>query len=80
MPPELSGEAARKATAEFEREQRRREAERRKEEAARQKERARRDKLVTKAQAALDKAQREHDRKTLTCDEVPRSTARRSAA
>jgi colicin import membrane protein len=59
--PKVSEEAAaRKAVAEFEREQKRREAERRKEEAAREKERAKREKLVARAQASLDKAQREH--------------------
>jgi hypothetical protein len=59
--PEISEKDARKAAANFEREQRRRDAERRKEEAARAKERARREKAAAKAQAALDKAQREHE-------------------
>ncbi|MGJ5182141.1 cell envelope biogenesis protein TolA [Bradyrhizobium oligotrophicum] len=59
--PALSVEAARKAAAEFEREQKKREAERRREEAAREKERARREKLVAKAQAGLELAQRQHE-------------------
>ncbi|MHB0767536.1 cell envelope biogenesis protein TolA [Bradyrhizobium sp. 5.13L] len=57
----IDDQAARKAAAAFEKEERRREAERRKEEAARAKERARRDKAVATAQAALDKARREHE-------------------
>jgi hypothetical protein len=59
--PEISERDAKKAAAEFEKEQKRREAERRQEEAAKEKERAHREKLVAKAQAALDKAQREHE-------------------
>jgi hypothetical protein len=66
--PKVSEESARKAAAEFERVQRRREAERAKEEAAREKERARRDKLVATAQAALDEAQREHDERAETLE------------
>jgi colicin import membrane protein len=58
--PKISEREARKAAAEFEKEQRRREAERRREEAARQKDRERREKATAKAQAALDKAEREH--------------------
>ncbi|MGT2500348.1 cell envelope biogenesis protein TolA [Bradyrhizobium guangxiense] len=57
----LDDQAARKAAAAFEKEERRREAARRKEEAARAKERARRDKAVAAAEAALDKARREHE-------------------
>jgi hypothetical protein len=57
----ISDEDAGKAAAEFEREQKRRDAERRKEEAAREKERAKREKAVAKAQAALDAARQEHD-------------------
>ena len=57
----IDDQAARKAAAAFEKEERRREAERRKEEAARARERARRDKAVATAQAALDKARREHE-------------------
>jgi colicin import membrane protein len=59
--PEISEKAAKKAAADFEREQRRRDAERRKEEAVQEKERARREKAVAKAQAALDEAQRQHE-------------------
>jgi colicin import membrane protein len=58
--PEISKKDALKAAADFEHEQKRRDAERRKEKAAREKERARREKLVARAQAALDNAQREH--------------------
>jgi colicin import membrane protein len=59
--PEIGDQDARKAAAEFEREQKRRDAERRKVEAALEKERAQREKAVAKAQAALDEAQREHE-------------------
>lgn len=59
--PKISDKDARKAAAELESEQRRRDAERRKEDAAREKERAKRDKLVAKAQAVLDRAQQEHE-------------------
>ncbi|MGY3451994.1 cell envelope biogenesis protein TolA [Bradyrhizobium sp. USDA 4353] len=62
--PALSAEDARKAAAEFEREQKRREAERRREEAAREKVRAKREKLVSKAQAALEAAQRQHEERS----------------
>jgi colicin import membrane protein len=59
----ISEEVARKAAADFEKEQRHREAERRREEAAREKDRERREKATAKAQAALDKAEREHANK-----------------
>lgn len=59
-PPEMSQRDARKAAAEFGKEQKRREAERRREEAARERDRERREKATAKAQAALDKAEREH--------------------
>ncbi|MBV9458320.1 MAG: cell envelope biogenesis protein TolA [Bradyrhizobium sp.] len=59
--PKITEKDARKAAADFEREQSRRNAERRKQEAAREKERAKREKLVARAQAALDKAQRQHE-------------------
>ena len=59
-PPEISERDARKAAAEFEKEQKRREAERRREEADRERDRERREKATAKAQAALDKAEREH--------------------
>ncbi|MEY9884786.1 cell envelope biogenesis protein TolA [Bradyrhizobium sp. USDA 329] len=60
----IDDQAARKAAAAFEKEERRREAERHKEEAARARERARRDKAVATAQAALDRARREHEART----------------
>ena len=59
-PPEISERDARKAVAEFEKEQKRREAKRRREEAAQERDRERREKATAKAQAALDKAEREH--------------------
>ncbi len=59
----VSDQDARKAAADFEREEKRRDAKRRKEKAARAKERARREQRVAKAQAAIDEAQREHDEK-----------------
>jgi colicin import membrane protein len=59
--PKISVKDARKAAAEFERKQKRRDAERREDEAAREKERAKREKAIAKAQAALDAAQQEHD-------------------
>ena len=62
-PPEISERDARKAAAEFEKEQKRREAERRREEAARERDRERREKATAKAQAALDKAEREHSKR-----------------
>lgn len=65
---EISEKDARKAAADFEREQKRRDAERRKEDAAREKERAKREKLVAKAQAALDEAQREHEERAESLD------------
>ena len=73
--PKISEKTARKAVADFEREQKRREAERRKEEAAREKERARREKAIARAQAALDKAQREHEERAESLD-AERATLR----
>ncbi|MGY3609013.1 MULTISPECIES: cell envelope biogenesis protein TolA [unclassified Bradyrhizobium] len=61
--PKISERDARKAAAEFEKEQKRRDAERRREEAARQRNRERREKATAKARAALDKAEREHAKK-----------------
>jgi colicin import membrane protein len=58
--PKMSERAARKAAADFEKEQKRREGERRREEAARQRDRERREKATTKAQAALEKAEGQH--------------------
>ena len=60
-PGRIDDQAARKAAAAFEKEERRREAARAKEEAARARERARRDKAVAAAEAALEKARREHE-------------------
>jgi hypothetical protein len=62
-PPEMSERDARKAAAEFEKEQKRREARRQREEAARERDRERRGRATAKAQAALDKAEREHTKK-----------------
>jgi len=62
-PPEMSERDARKAAAEFEKEQKRREAKRQREEAARERDRERREGATAKAQAALDKAEREHARR-----------------
>jgi len=62
-PKKISELDARKAAAEFEKEQKRREAERRREEAARERDRVRREKAIAKVQAALDKAEREHTKK-----------------
>jgi hypothetical protein len=66
--PKISDKDAGKAAADFEREQKRRDAERCKEEAARAKERAKREKLVAKAQGALDKARREHEERSESLD------------
>jgi colicin import membrane protein len=66
--PKISVEDSQKAAAEFEREQKRRDAERRKGEVAREKERAKRDKLIAKAQAALEKAQRAHEERAKTLE------------
>lgn len=78
--PETSVEDPRKAAAQFEREQRRRDAERRKEEAAREKERARREKAIAKAQAALDAAQREHDERSENLEAERRDVEKRVEA
>jgi hypothetical protein len=64
----ISDQDARKAAADFEHEQKRRDAERRRKEAARERERAKRTKLVAKAQATLDAAQREHEERVSTLD------------
>jgi colicin import membrane protein len=79
-PPKISVEDARKAAAEFEREQKRRDAERRKEEAAREKRRAKREKVVAKAQAALDAAQREHDGRSESLEAERRDIEKRIEA
>ncbi|MDI2057899.1 MULTISPECIES: hypothetical protein [Bradyrhizobium] len=61
--PKISERAARKAAADFEKEQKRRDVERQREQAAMAKEQERREKAVAKAQAALDDAKAEHDAK-----------------
>ncbi len=78
--PKISVEDARKAAAEFDREQKRRDAERRKEEAAREKERARREKLVAKAEAALDEAKQEHESRAEAFDAERRDLEKRIEA
>jgi colicin import membrane protein len=60
---EISERDARKAAAEFEKEQKRSDAERRREAAARERDRERREKATAKAEAALDKAEREHTKR-----------------
>jgi hypothetical protein len=62
-PPKLSERATRKATLDFEEEQKRRDAERRREEAAMAKERERREKAIARAQAAIDRARQDHEAK-----------------
>jgi len=61
LSPRISDENARRAAAEFEREEKRRGAQRRREEAIREKERAKRERAVANARAALDEAQRKHE-------------------
>ena len=61
--PRVSDKAARKTAADFEREQKRRDAKRRKEEAAREKQRARREKTTGRAKAAPDRSGQEHERR-----------------
>jgi len=78
--PKISEREARKAAAEFEKEQRRREAERRREEAARQKDRERREKATAKAQAALDKAEREHAERAASIEAEIETLEKRSRA
>ncbi|SDF13068.1 MULTISPECIES: cell envelope biogenesis protein TolA [Bradyrhizobium] len=58
--PKIRDRDARRAAADFEKEQKRREAERRREDAAREKDRERREKSTAKAQAALDRAERKY--------------------
>jgi colicin import membrane protein len=62
-PPKINEKAARKAAAQFEREEATREARRQREEAALAKERERREKAIAKVQTALDQARKEHDAK-----------------
>lgn len=59
----VNDKTARKAAADFEREQKKRDAKRRKEEAARDKQRARREEMRGRAQAALDRARQEHEKR-----------------
>ena len=66
--PELSERDARKAAADFEKEQQKREAEARRDEAAQAKKRERRDNAVAKAQASLDQARTEHEAKVSTIE------------
>jgi hypothetical protein len=62
--PEISERDARKSAANFEKEQKRREAEVRREGAARRRDRERREKATAIAQAALDKTERVHAKKS----------------
>jgi colicin import membrane protein len=59
----VNDKTARKAAADFEREQKKRDAKRRKEEAARDKQRARREEMTGRAQAALDRAGQDHEKR-----------------
>jgi hypothetical protein len=79
-PREISERDARKAAAEFEKEQKRREAERRREEAARERDRERREKATAKAQAALDKAGREHGNRAAEIQAEVEALEKRSRA
>jgi colicin import membrane protein len=78
--PEISERTARKAAADFEKEQRRREAERQREEAARQRDRERREKATAKAQGALDKAEREHAKRAAAIQAEAEALEKRSRA
>jgi len=78
--PKISEAAARKAAADFDKEQKRREAERRREEAARQKDRERREKATAKAQAALDTAEREHAKRAADLQAEAEAIEKRSRA
>ncbi|MET4149030.1 MULTISPECIES: cell envelope biogenesis protein TolA [unclassified Bradyrhizobium] len=75
--PKVNDGDAKKAAAEFEREQKLRDAERRKEEAVREKERAKREKAIAKAQGALDAAQREHEERSEALDAERRQLEKR---
>lgn len=79
-PPEISERDARKAAAEFEKEQKRREAERRRDEAARERDRERREKAAAEAQATLDKAEREHTKKAADIQAEVEALEKRSRA
>jgi colicin import membrane protein len=78
--PEISDREARKAAADFEKQQKRREAERRREEAVREKERERREKARAKAQAALDDAEREHAERAAAIQEQADAIEKRARA
>jgi len=78
--PEISERDARKAAAEFDKEQKHRESERLREEAARKRDRERREKATAKAQAALDKAEREHARKAADIQAEVEALEKRSRA
>ncbi|MET4788392.1 colicin import membrane protein [Bradyrhizobium japonicum] len=80
MAPKISETAARKAVADFDKEQKRREAERRREEAAREKDRERREKATAKAQAALDTAEREHAKRAADFQAEAEAIEKRSQA
>jgi hypothetical protein len=76
---EISERDARKAAAEFEKEQKWAEAERRRDEVARERDRERREKATAKAQAALDEAKREHAKRAADIQaevEAPQKRAR----
>ena len=79
-PPEISERDARKAAAEFEKEQQRRDAERRREEAAQERDCERREKATAKAQAALDKAEREHAKRAAAIQADAEALEKRSRA
>ena len=78
--PQISEREARKAAADFEKEQMRREAEGRREEAARQRERERREKATAKAQAAIDEAEREHAKRTAAIQAEAEALEKKSQA
>ncbi|SCB54143.1 hypothetical protein GA0061098_102399 [Bradyrhizobium shewense] len=80
MAPKISDTAARKAAADFDKEQKRREAERRREEAARPKDRELREKATAKAQAALDTAEREHAKRAADFQAEAEAIEKRSRA
>jgi len=79
-PVGISEGDARKAAAEFEKEQKRCDAERRREEAARERDRERRMKATAKAQAALDKAEREHAKRAADIQTEVEALEKRSRA
>lgn len=78
--PKISEREARKAAADFEKQQKRREAERRREEAVREKERERREEATAKAQAALDAAEREHAERAAAIQEEADAIEKRARA